>query len=124
MEVCKYKHICCSPQMHAACSGLQCFGTERAFAALQEQIKGLITNLMLSTPAPVRSQLSEALTIIGRHDFPAKWMTLLPEFLERLKTGDAATAGGVLETANSIFKRYRCPPLSLLHARVSCHDHV
>jgi len=76
---------------------------------LQDQIKGLITNLMLSTPAPVRSQLSEALTIIGRHDFPAKWMTLLPELLERLKTGDVVTAGGVLETANSIFKRYRCP---------------
>jgi hypothetical protein len=35
-------------------------------------------------------------------------MTLLPELLERLKSGDVVTAGGVLETANSIFKRYRC----------------
>ena len=86
----------------------------------QEQIKGLITSLMLSTPVPVRSQLSEALTIIGRHDFPAKWMTLLPELLERLKTGDIVTVGGVLETANSIFKRYRCPIASHCYSSPAC----
>ena len=74
---------------------------------MQEQIKGLITRLMLSTPPPVRAQLSEALTIIGQHDFPAKWMSLLPELLERLKTGDLLIVEGILETANSIFKRYR-----------------
>ena len=74
---------------------------------LQEQIKGLITSLMLSTPPPVRAQLSEALTIIGQHDFPAKWMSLLPELLERLKAGDLLIVEGILETANSIFKRYR-----------------
>jgi hypothetical protein len=40
---------------------------------LQEQIKGLITSLMLSAPPPVRAQLSEALTIISGHDFPSRW---------------------------------------------------
>lgn len=62
---------------------------------------------MLSAPGPVRSQLSEALTIIGTHDFPAKWQTLLPELQQYMQQGDPATVGGILETANSIFKRYR-----------------
>lgn len=74
----------------------------------QDQIKALITGLMLNTPLPVRAQLSEALTIIGEYEFPTKWPSLLPELLERLRSGDIATVAGVLETANSIYKRYRC----------------
>ena len=42
-------------------------------ASAQDLIKHLITSLMLSTPPRVRAQLSEALTIISAHDFPAKW---------------------------------------------------
>ena len=74
----------------------------------QEQIKGLITSLMLSAPPPVRAQLSEALTIISGHDFPGRWKGLLPELCERLGASDPAGVNGVLETANSIFKR--CAP--------------
>ncbi|KAK9829548.1 hypothetical protein WJX72_006417 [[Myrmecia] bisecta] len=73
----------------------------------KDEIKRLITSLMLSTPPIVRAQLSEALAIISRHDFPAKWQGLLPELLERLKSGESQTVLGVLETANSIYKRYR-----------------
>ncbi|KAA6426654.1 MAG: cellular apoptosis susceptibility chromosome segregation 1 [Trebouxia sp. A1-2] len=73
----------------------------------KEQIKGLITGLMLSTPPVVRAQLSEALSIISEHDFPTRWQGLLPQLIDRLKTGDAATINGVLETLNSIYKRYR-----------------
>ena len=38
----------------------------------KEQIRALLTGLMLSTPQLVRAQLSEALAIISGHDFPAK----------------------------------------------------
>lgn len=76
-------------------------------ADTQEQIKGLITGLMLSTPPVVRSQLSEALSIISEHDFPARWQGLLPQLIDRLKSGDINTMNGVLETLNSIYKRYR-----------------
>jgi hypothetical protein len=62
---------------------------------------------MLSAPAPVRAQLSEALSIISAHDFPHAWPTLLPELVEKLNTTDPTVINGVLETANSIFKRYR-----------------
>lgn len=74
---------------------------------MQEQIKGLITELMLSTPPVVRSQLSEALSIISEHDFPVRWTGLLPHLIERLASGDMNTINGVLETLNSIYKRYR-----------------
>ena len=55
------------------------------------QVKALITGLMLSTPPVVRSQISEALSIISSHDFPAAWPTLLPELVEKLRGGDPAT---------------------------------
>jgi exportin-2 (importin alpha re-exporter) len=70
-------------------------------------MKGLLPGLMVSTPPLVRAQLSEALSVISGHEFPSKWPTLLPELITRLQTGDAATVQGVLETANSIYKRYR-----------------
>ncbi len=62
---------------------------------------------MVSTPALVRAQLSEALSVISSYEFPGKWPTLLPELISRLESGDASTVHGVLETANSIYKRYR-----------------
>lgn len=51
---------------------------------MQGQIKQLLTGLMLNTPPLVRAQLSEALTLISSHDFPAAWPQLLPELVERL----------------------------------------
>lgn len=73
----------------------------------QVHIKSLLTGLMVSTPPLVRAQLSEALSVISGYDFPGKWPTLLPELISRLQSGDASTVHGVLETANSIYKRYR-----------------
>lgn len=74
---------------------------------VQEQIKSLITDLMLSAPPRVRAQLSEALSIISTHDFPSKWPTLLPLLIEKLKAEDMQLVNGVLSTADSIYQRYR-----------------
>ena len=74
---------------------------------LQDQIKANLTGLMLSTPPVVRAQLSEALAAISRHDFPARWPSLLPDLISKLQQGRPEVLHGVLETANSIFKRYR-----------------
>ncbi len=62
---------------------------------------------MVSTPPLVRTQLSEALSVVSSYEFPGKWPTLLPDLISRLESGDASTVHGVLETANSIYKRYR-----------------
>lgn len=66
---------------------------------------------MLSSPPHIQSQLSEALSLIGKHDFPKLWPTLLPELISSLRvvsqSNDYASVNGILGTANSIFKKFR-----------------
>ncbi|CAM8883985.1 unnamed protein product [Rhodiola kirilowii] len=74
----------------------------------KEQIKSLIVQSMLASPPRVQAQLSEALTVIGKHDFPQAWPTLLPELVAGLRqASDYAAVNGILGTANSIFKKFR-----------------
>lgn len=79
--------------------------------AEKEQIKALIVSLMLSAAPKIQGQLSEALVLIGKHDFPKRWPALLPELISRLQNassaGDYAAINGILGTANSIFKKFR-----------------
>ena len=64
-------------------------------------------------------QFSDAISIIGREDFPDKWPTLLPEMVEKFNSGDFHIINGVLRTAHSIFKRYD-ELCTALYTRVSC----
>eukprot|EP00271_Cylindrocystis_brebissonii_P023161 TRINITY_DN9424_c0_g1_i1.p1 TRINITY_DN9424_c0_g1~~TRINITY_DN9424_c0_g1_i1.p1 ORF type:complete len:976 (+),score=170.09 TRINITY_DN9424_c0_g1_i1:234-3161(+) len=73
----------------------------------KEQIRVHIVELMLSMPAKIQIQLSDALTIMSDHDFPEKWPNLLPELVSKLDSQDYMVVNGVLQTANSIFKRFR-----------------
>ncbi|PSC72253.1 Exportin-2 [Micractinium conductrix] len=73
----------------------------------KDQVKAHITDLMLSTPPRVRAQLSEALSIISSHDFPARWPSLLPHLVEKMGSTDPQLVNGVLSTADSIYQRYR-----------------
>ncbi|XP_010518325.1 PREDICTED: exportin-2-like [Camelina sativa] len=77
----------------------------------KEQIKTLIVSLMLSSSPRIQSQLSEALAVIGKHDFPKSWPALLPELIANLRNavnaGDYASINGILGTASSIFKKFR-----------------
>lgn len=51
-------------------------------------------------------QLSDAISIIGREDFPQKWPDLLTEMVTRFRSGDFHIINGVLRTAHSLFKRW------------------
>ncbi|CAL5351932.1 unnamed protein product [Camellia sinensis] len=77
----------------------------------KDQIKALIVPLMLSSAPKIQSQLSEALAVIGKHDFPKSWPALLPELKSSLdkagETSDYSTVNGILSTLNSIFKKFR-----------------
>ncbi|KAH6830093.1 cellular apoptosis susceptibility protein [Perilla frutescens var. hirtella] len=77
----------------------------------KEQIKGLIVRLMVTASPKIQAQLSEALTIIGNHDFPRKWPTLLPELVVTLdklsQENDYVSVNGVLATIDSLFKKFR-----------------
>uniref|UniRef100_A0A669D6U9 Exportin-2 n=1 Tax=Oreochromis niloticus TaxID=8128 RepID=A0A669D6U9_ORENI len=70
-------------------------------------VKANIVNLMLSSPEQIQKQLSDAISIIGREDFPQKWPDLLTEMVARFRSGDFHIINGVLRTAHSLFKRYR-----------------
>lgn len=74
----------------------------------KQQIKTLIVPLMLSSSPRIQSQLSESLSVIGKHDFPQSWPTLLPELISSLRQAtDYSSINGILGTANTIFKKFR-----------------
>lgn len=62
---------------------------------------------MLRSPTALQKQLSDAVSIIGKHDFPKKWPQLIDEMVDKFATGDFNVINGVLQTAHSLFKRYR-----------------
>ena len=80
---------------------------DRILAQDRDSIKASITELMLTSPEQIQRQLSDAISIISREDFPDKWPNLLPTMVEQLKAGDFHVINGILRTAHSIFKRYR-----------------
>ena len=73
----------------------------------RQLIKKHIVALMLKTPESVQKQLSDAITIIGRDDFPGNWEGLLLEMVAHFKSSDFNAINGVLRTAHSLTKRYR-----------------
>lgn len=70
-------------------------------------IKSSIVELMLTSPEQIQRQLSDAISIISKEDFPEKWENLLTDMVQKFNTGDFHIINGILRTAHSIFKRYR-----------------
>lgn len=60
---------------------------DRIHAQDREAIKRLIVNLMLHSPEAIQKQLSDAVSIVGRHDFPNKWPDLISQMVEKFATG-------------------------------------
>ncbi|CAG9124701.1 unnamed protein product [Plutella xylostella] len=82
-------------------------GVDRIHSSDRATIKTLIVSLMLKSPESIQRQFSDAVSIIGKCDFPDKWPSLIPEMVEKFNTGDFHVINGVLRTAHSLFKRYR-----------------
>lgn len=71
-------------------------------------VKSLILDFMVHSPESVKKQLSDAVAIIGKHDFPDKWSYLLDEIIVKFqKLDDYRAIVGILYTAHSLFKKYR-----------------
>lgn len=62
---------------------------------------------MLKSTLAIQKQLSDAISIIGKYDFPGKWQSLIKDMVEKFSSGDFNQINGILQTAHSIFKRYR-----------------
>lgn len=80
---------------------------DKVHASDRESVKGLILHLMLTSPEAIQKQLSDATAIIGKHDFPDKWPSLITDMVAKFSSGDFHVMNGVLHTAHSLFKRYR-----------------
>ncbi len=59
--------------------------------ASKDNIKNNIVHMMCVTPPEVQRQLSEALSIISKHDFPAKWPAVVPELVSRMGSKEQGT---------------------------------
>eukprot|EP01033_Poteriospumella_lacustris_P003053 gene3054-2234_t len=70
-------------------------------------VKSVLVRLMTTSAPDVQRQLSEAVSIIAKHDFPHNWQNLLPELVGQLNVADFSVLKGVLLTLNSILKRFR-----------------
>lgn len=81
-------------------------GTNRISANDRIVIKREIVDLMLRSPEGVQRQLSEAISIIGKSDFPHQWQELIPYMADKFKSGDFNVINGVLQTSYSVMRRY------------------
>ncbi|XP_035788242.1 exportin-2-like [Anopheles albimanus] len=82
-------------------------GPDRVAESDRAGVKIHLVNLMLDSPAPVQKQLSDAVSIIGKYDFPLKWPEMIDQMIEKFAQGNPQAINGVLQTAHSLFKRYR-----------------
>ncbi|KAJ3054316.1 importin-alpha export receptor [Rhizophlyctis rosea] len=73
----------------------------------RNNIKAAIVRVMISVPRDLQAQLSEAISMIADNDFPFAWANLLEDLLANLNPNDYNVNIGVLQTAHSIFRRYR-----------------
>lgn len=80
---------------------------DRIHAQDRSAIKCQIVCLMLSSPEMIQKQLSDAISIIGKTDFPMKWPELITQMVEKFATGNFNVINGILRTAHSLFKKYR-----------------
>lgn len=79
----------------------------RITAGDRDAIKSRIVDLMTISEARIQLQLSDAVTQIADTDFPQKWQGLIPELVSKLNAQDFVTNNGLLQTAHSIFQRWR-----------------
>ncbi|KAI3653160.1 hypothetical protein MP228_002585 [Amoeboaphelidium protococcarum] len=70
-------------------------------------LKAQIIGLMVALPDKLSLQLSEAVAQMAVTDFPEHWQSLIPDLVSRLSESDYRVNNGILQTAHSLFKRYR-----------------
>ncbi|KAH0580356.1 hypothetical protein H2248_001858 [Termitomyces sp. 'cryptogamus'] len=82
---------------------------------LAEQDKAVLRSelvpamLVLSSPADkgIRAQVAESVSLIAELDFPSRWENLIDQLVASLSPTDYNINIGVLETAHSIFRKWR-----------------
>ncbi|KAH7097236.1 importin alpha re-exporter [Auriculariales sp. MPI-PUGE-AT-0066] len=75
------------------------------------QLRGQIVPAMIVLAGPadkaLRAQIAQSVTVIAKTDFPSEWPSLIDDLVNSLSPTDYAANLAVLETAHSIFVRWR-----------------
>lgn len=58
---------------------------------VKAQVREGLLRLILFVPERLQAQLSEALALVAKHDFPAQWPTLLPEVVSQIEASIIAS---------------------------------
>nr|SZF06440.1 exportin-2 [Psoroptes ovis] len=73
--------------------------------------KNVIIDLMLNSDKKIQKQLSEAVSLIGKSDFPQAWPNLLENMIQKLNEScqqfNFNVITGILQTLDSLFTRYQ-----------------
>lgn len=85
-------------------------GSNLISSADRNYIKENIVDLMTRSPEHIQEQLSEAITVIGKSDFPDQWPSLIDKIIKQFQqqsSNSFQSIIGILKTAHSLFERYR-----------------
>ncbi|GES89790.1 importin-alpha export receptor [Rhizophagus clarus] len=74
---------------------------------IRTAIKESLVDILVSVPSNIQLQLSESVTLIAENDFPEQWPNLITQLTSKFSSGDFARNNAVLQTAHSIFKKYK-----------------
>ncbi|GAA6014609.1 hypothetical protein JCM11491_000169 [Sporobolomyces phaffii] len=77
--------------------------------ATADQLKQSVVPIMisLSTEPALQVQVGEAIAIMAEADFPDNWQGLIDQLVQSLSPSDFVVNNAVLQTAHSIFRRWR-----------------
>lgn len=78
-------------------------------ADVKGQVREGLLRLILFVPELLQSQLSEALALVAKHDFPQQWPTLLPEVVSQIEGSITATP----KNYGQLVRKPACPPTAL-----------
>ncbi|KAJ1548033.1 importin-alpha export receptor, partial [Nowakowskiella sp. JEL0078] len=71
------------------------------------KVKQYVVHTMTVVPSKYQIQLSDAVAIIADTDFPDQWPTLIDDLVKRLDFQNPTGINGVLQTAHTIFSRWK-----------------
>ncbi|WKY05120.1 hypothetical protein Q1695_005831 [Nippostrongylus brasiliensis] len=73
----------------------------------EEQIRQSVLQGMFMIQGALQSQLSHAVQLMAKKDFPDRWPTLVPTLAEHLKVGDLGRLIAALSAMDQLFRKFR-----------------
>ncbi|VDM62505.1 unnamed protein product [Angiostrongylus costaricensis] len=73
----------------------------------EEAIRSSVLQGMFLTSGTVQSQLSHAVHLIAKRDFPTRWPSLVPSLVEHLKVDDLNRLVAALSAMDQLFRKFR-----------------